>query len=383
MPQCPTVNIGISASFMRSEATFRNAGISRVARQLVDALVRSAEPDERYHLFLHEGYAGSEGWDRLPQVTLHPIVPEPREKRALWEAFRAPRVARSLGIDVWFSTTHMLPLGRSLPRVPFVHDLIAVKYPELFGWKQALYLKWALKYACTRSTRVLTNSEATKVDIVATYGTSPDRIVVSGLGPGNVFARLDPASVSDEELQALGLPWNRFLLAIGTLEPRKNLSRLLQAMPLLADSDLGLAIAGGRGWKESAIFTQVQELGIGDRVAFLGYVEDADLSRLLARTEAFVFPSLYEGFGMPILEAMLAGAPVLASARPAMEEVGGNVARYFDPADPAAIASAISEVTSDPELVRSMREAGPIRAEQFTWQRAAAITRATLREVAR
>jgi len=368
---------------MRSEASFRNAGISRVPRQLVDALVRSAEPDERYHLFLHEGYAGSEGWDRLPQVTLHPIVPEQREKRALWEALRAPRVARSLGIDVWFSTTHMLPLGRSLPRVPFVHDLIAVKYPELFGWKQALYLKWALKYACTRSSRVLTNSEATRADIVATYGTSPDRIVVSGLGPGNVVARVDPASVSDQDLHALGLPWERFLLAIGTLEPRKNLDRLIEAMPLLADPGLGLAIAGGRGWKESVIFTQVQRLGIADRIVFLGYVEDADLARLLARTEAFVFPSLYEGFGMPILEAMLAGAPVLASARPAMEEVGGAAARYFDPTSPSSIAAAIGEVTSDPGLVQSMQEAGPVRAERFTWERAAKITRATLRATAR
>lgn len=367
---------------MRSEATYRNAGISRVARQMVDALVRSAESDERFHLFLHEGYAGDEGWGALPQVTLHAIVPEQREKRAVWEAFKAPKVARSLGIDVWFSTTHMLPVDRSLPRVPFVHDLIAVRYPELFGWKQALYLKWALRYACRRSTRILTNSESTKRDIVGTYGADASRIAVTGLGPGNVFARLDPRSVPDDALRLLGVPWNRFLLAIGTLEPRKNLGRLFEAMALLHDADLGLAIAGGRGWKESDLFRRVDQLGITDRIAFLGYVEDVDLAKLLARTEAFVFPSLYEGFGMPILEAMLAGAPVLASARPAMEEVGGDVAQYFDPTSPAAIADAVRDLVAHPEQARIMRDAGPVRAAKFTWSRAAAIARATLREAA-
>lgn len=370
------MKIGISASYMRSEQSAKNAGISRYTFAIVDALLARA-PEVHFEIFLHQGIEVPAAWQNRAGVACHPIVPESREKRGLWEHFRAAGTARRLGCDVWFSTSHMVPFQRSIPRVPFVHDLIALRYPELFGRKQAAYLRFALRYASTKTEGVLTNSEATKADIVSTFGVDPVRIGVTPLGPGNAIRRVMPRDVTDETLRRLGIPFDRYLLTLGTLEPRKNLARLIEAVALLPEG-LGLVVAGGKGWKESPIFERVAALGIADRVAFVGYVADGDLPAVFARCEAFVFPSMYEGFGMPVLEAMLAGAPVLASDRPAMREVGGDAARYFDPESTEAIAAAIAE----PRDREAMIERGLARSAGFTWEAAAQKTLAALERVA-
>lgn len=369
------MKVGISASYMRGEQSSRNAGISRYSRCILDALMAYA-PEVEFEVFLHEGYVLEPQWQSLPGVRFHPVVPEQREKRGIWEHFRAAGIAKRLGCDVWFSTSHMIPFQRRLPRVPFVHDLIAIRYPALFGRKQAAYLRFALRYASCKTEHVLTNSEATKTDIQSTFGVSPNRISVTPLGPGNEIHRVSPDSVSDDELRRMGVPFDRYLFALGTLEPRKNLARLFEALALLPPG-LGLAVAGGKGWKESPIMARLAEIGVEDRVAFLGYVADADLPKLFARCESFVFPSLYEGFGMPVLEAMLAGAPVIASDRPAMREVGGLAARYFDPESPSDMARAIQEGVDRESAVA----AGLEQAKSFTWEAAAEKTLGALKKV--
>lgn len=367
------MRVGVSASYMRGEQSARNAGISRYSRNILDALFAFA-PEVQFEVFVHEGYSMESSWER-PGVRFHAVVPESREKRAIWEHFKAARQARRFGCDVWFSTSHMIPFQRSLRRVPFVHDLIALRYPELFGRKQAAYLRFALRYACKKTDTVLTNSEATKSDILATFGVELGRVSVTPLGPGNPIERVDPASVSDTDLARLGVRSEPYFFTLGTLEPRKNLSRLFEGLAL---GSARLAVAGGKGWKDSPIYTRLGELGIEDRVTFLGYVRDEDLPLLFARCEAFVFPSLYEGFGMPILEAMLAGAPVLASDRPAMREVGGAAARFFDPESPEDIARALAlPFDRDAMIAEGFRQAS-----RFTWPAAAETTLNTLRAVA-
>jgi glycosyltransferase involved in cell wall biosynthesis len=189
---------------------------------------------------------------------------------------------------------------------------------------------------------------------------------------------VNPQTVSDDDLRRLGVPYDRYFFALGTLEPRKNLVMLFEALALLP-SDVCLAIAGGKGWKDSPIFARIEELGIAHRVAFLGYVPDADLPKLFARAEAFVFPSLYEGFGMPVLEAMLAGSPVLAADRPAMREVGGDAAQYFDPESPEDIARALHQPLDRTQMVHR----GLARAGTFTWETAATKTLDVLRSIAK
>jgi glycosyltransferase involved in cell wall biosynthesis len=370
------MRVGVSASYMRSEQSARNAGISRYSRNILDALFAHA-PDVEFEVFVHEGYSIEPAWKALPGVRFHAVVPEAREKRGIWEHFKAAGIARRLGCDVWFSTSHMIPFQRSLRRVPFVHDLIALRYPELFGRKQATYLRFALRYACKKTDHVLTNSEATKADICATFGVGAERLSVTPLGPGNPIARVDPSAVSDDALARLGLGPDPYYFTLGTLEPRKNLARLFEALALVERPSI-LAVAGGKGWKDSPIYARLEQLGIADRVRFLGYVADEDLPGLFARCEAFVFPSLYEGFGMPVLEAMLAGAPVLASDRPAMREVGGAAAVYFDPESATDIARALSTPLDREAMIAE----GLRQASRFTWPAAAQGTLNTLRAVA-
>ncbi len=369
------MRVGVSASYMRGEQSARNAGISRYSRNILDALLAHA-PEVEFEVFVHEGYSVESSWER-PGVRFHAVVPESREKRGIWEHFKAAGQARRLGCDVWFSTSHMIPFQRSLRRVPFVHDLIALRYPELFGRRQAAYLRFALRYACKKTDRVLTNSEATKADIHATFSVEDGRISVTPLGPGNPIQRVDPASVSEADLACFGLDGQPYFFTLGTLEPRKNLTRLFEALAL-AGGSARLAVAGGKGWRDSPIFARLGELGIEDRVRFLGYLPDEVLPGLFARCEAFVFPSLYEGFGMPVLEAMLAGAPVLASDRPAMREVGGPAALYFDPESSEDMARALA-LPLDRE---AMIAQGLQQAARFTWPAAAELTLNALLAVA-
>jgi glycosyltransferase involved in cell wall biosynthesis len=230
---------------------------------------------------------------------------------------------------------------------------------------------------------VLVNSETTKADVMHYAGVDGGKITVIPLGPGTDIKRRDPDSVSGSEVQ--DIPYPRFLFALGTLEPRKNLPLVFHAMAELRDQgklgDLGLAVAGGRGWKEAGIFTELERLKIDDRVTFLGYVPDERLSTLFARCEAFVFPTLIEGFGMPILEAMLAGAPVLTSGRGAMLEVGGDAVALFDPTSSEDLATCIyREVIQRREPREAWAERGSERAKLFTWQGAAERTMTILRE---
>jgi glycosyltransferase involved in cell wall biosynthesis len=360
---------------MWSEASYRNAGISRYTSSILEALFQHR--NHEFLVFTHDEYEPPDRWKALPNARFFPLVPNQRGKRALWEFFQSTKAIREHRCDVWFSTGHLIPFRSPAPRVAMIHDLIPILFPQFFEWEHAAFLRFALRNASTKAERVVTNSEATKADIVRLYGVRPDRITVTPLGPGNVIRPVVSDGVGDERLREIGVPFPRFLFALGTLEPRKNLGRLFEALSILKRdgglNGLGLAVAGGKGWKESETFARIRELGVEEDVAFLGYVQDEDLPALFARCEAFVYPSLYEGFGMPVLEAMLAGAPVLTSDRVMMREVGGDVATYFAPESPEDIARAIREHLSGNNR-SSLVEAGFQRAEAFTWSRAATLT---------
>lgn len=378
--------IGIGAGYMRSEQSFRHAGISRYSLNLLDALFTN-HPDHRYEVFVNTNFEAPERWRSIPAVHIRPEVPDKTGGRALFEHFVGARRAARAGAKVWFSTSHLCPFSRRIPRVPTVHDIIAIKFPELFPPKMARYMRFALAYACRKADAVLVNSEATKADIVATFGVDPLRIQVVPHAAGNRLARVPASEVGDDALRALGIPFTRYLLAIGTVEPRKNLPRLFEAMAQLQrdgmHGDVGLVVGGGKGWKDSPIYDRLAELEIGDRVHFLGYVDDADLPKLYARCEAFVFPSLYEGFGAPLVEAMICGAPIVASRQAALTEVAADAGVYFDPLDPADIAQVVAGVLNDRSGRESRVAEGLRRAEFYTWPRVAKQTLEVLADVVR
>jgi glycosyltransferase involved in cell wall biosynthesis len=306
----------------------------------------------------------------------HEVPFSRRPQRVWWEYAKPPSEVAAHGLDVWFSMATGLPCRCAAKRVVMIHDLVPVLYPEFFKRRKAVYQRWALAYACRNADLVLTNSEATASDIRRVYGRQTP-IAVTPLGPGNDAPSLAPEGVSRDRLASLGVVHPRFLFTLGTLEPRKNLRRLIEALAVVrrrpSSADVGLVVAGAPGWRESGIGEFIAQLGLRDAVTFLGYVPDEDLPVLFAAAEAFVFPSLYEGFGIPVLEAMRAGAPVLSGDHAAMKEVGGDACRYFDATSVEAIAEAISRFFAAPES-RAMVARGFAQAQGFDWRKTVDLT---------
>ena len=361
------MRVGISATYASSEASFRNAGISRYIRKIVDGLLLLGGEDQ-YEVFTHSAFEPPESWGG---ATVRAVAPAGRVARTLWD-MRAP----SRGFDAWFSTGHVAPLSSRTPRVAMIHDLIPIRHPEYFSRSQAAFLNFQLRHTSRIAERVVTNSEFTKRDIVELAGVSPDKIVVAPLGLGNAVVPVAPYRLDGEA---------PFLFTLSTLEPRKNLARLVEAMALVRRDlpDLRLVVGGARGWKEGALFDTIQREGLESAVEFLGYVPDEDLAGLFARCAAFVYPSLYEGFGMPVLEAMAAGAPVLTSRGGAMEEVAGAAAAgYFDPTSAESVAGAIVDFVRGGADRPALAARSIARASGFTWENAARITHEAMRDVA-
>lgn len=269
---------------------------------------------------------------------------------------------------VYHSPYHALPPGRPAPRSLTVHDLIPVLHPEWFDDTRPF--QRALASVGPRD-HVFADSASTRADLLRVQGMHPDQVHVAYPGISSHFAPL-PREACRAELARLGLPPVRFLLAVGTLEPRKNLASLLEAFALLAarpeNADLHLVLTGARGWRNEVFDATLSRLGpLRSRVLATGFLADADLPVLYGACEAFVFPSLYEGFGLPIAEAMACGAAVACVDNSSQPEVAGEVAVLAaDPSAPA-VAAAVGTLLADPDL-HSRRARGPAQAARFTWR---------------
>jgi glycosyltransferase involved in cell wall biosynthesis len=292
-----------------------------------------------------------------------------------------------LGGQRWSFSPSFRPPCQFIPSLPFVrrsvmiHDLFPLTHPTYFDDRTRAYFERVLPYACTRAELLFANSESTKSEILRLFGGSPERIVVTPLGPGNVIEPLPYGAVTREDLVRIGVPFERYFFTLSTIEPRKNLPRLIQGLALLRENpeyaDVGLAVGGGKGWLFEEVFAEVERLGLGDAVTFLGYVASEDLPALFGRCEAYVCASVTEGFGMPVLEAMIAGAPVVTSQGGALPEVGGDAVLYFDPEDPAAIAEGLRRALAADREMLSRRSLE--RARLFSWKKTAQATLDALR----
>ncbi|HHH42026.1 MAG TPA: glycosyltransferase family 1 protein, partial [Chloroflexi bacterium] len=272
-----------------------------------------------------------------------------------------------------FVPAHVLPLWTRPPALVTVHDLGYRYFPEAHPLGQRWYLEWSTRHNARRATIILADSEATRADLIRHYGTDPDRIVVAypGLDPTLAPAR-DPQRIA-RTLARYGIR-RPYLLYLGTLQPRKNLVRLVEAFARLQsrldpdDRGLSLVLAGRRGWLYDGLFRRVRTLGLEGRVLFPGYVDDADKAALLSGALAFVFPSLYEGFGFPVLEAQVCGTPVVCSDRSSLPEVAGDAALLVDPMDVEALAAALYRVVTEPGLRATLIERGWANVRRFSWE---------------
>lgn len=356
--------IGIDASRVRAEGI---TGTERYARRVIEHLLQRPCP-YRFRLYWNTRSELPFPIDRA-EIS---VIPFPR----LWTHVRLAFELARHPVALLFVPAHVRPLWCPVPAVVTVHDLGYRYEPQAHPLRQRLYLELGTWWSVRRARRVIAISHATANDLIRFYRVAPERIAVI---PHGVDAQFFPRS--PQECAAVrhryGLQ-RPYLLHVGTLQPRKNLVRLVQAFELLArhDSELELVLVGKRGWLADPIERAITESPFRERIHWLGHVDDRDLPALYSAAEAFVFPSLYEGFGLPVLEAMACGTPVVASQRGALKEIAGP-ALVCDPLDPGNIAEAIA-AARQPHLKIALSESGRAHAAQFSWERTAEETLAVL-----
>ena len=281
-----------------------------------------------------------------------------RPARILWEQIILPFEAARYRLDVLFNPGFTAPVFSPCRQVTVFHDLQHKRHPEYFRWFDLPFWRLLLWTAAHRSHRLIAVSEATRADLLRFYGIAKERIAVIAHGVEPAFSRLDRSHTES------------YLLCVSTLHPHKNLPRLIRAYGR-KKRDFRLILAGMRGFHAESIERLIGEMGLRDSVEITGWVPREELLALYERARAFVYPSLFEGFGMPVLEAMAAGIPVACSDIPPLREVAGAAALFFDPLQEDAIESAIERVMTDAPLREQLATDGRERAREFTWRRSA------------
>jgi glycosyltransferase involved in cell wall biosynthesis len=297
----------------------------------------------------------------------------------VWHRARLPLPVNWLTgpIDLFHSPDFTLPpVRRGTRTLLTVHDLSFIRDPESATPVLRHYLNAVVPRSVARADHVLADSQATRADLVELYRTPAEKISVLYSGVHESFRPVtDPATLAAVRAR-YGLGDAPFVLAVGTLQPRKNYVRLIQAFAAISNlqpltSNLHLVIAGGKGWRYDAIFAEVEKLGLRDRVLFPGFVADADLPALYSAARVLAYPSIYEGFGLPMLEAMACGTPVVTSTASCMPEVAGDAALLVPPTDVDALAAALDRALTDEALRADLIAKGRARARQFSWAKSA------------
>ncbi|MFL5971697.1 MAG: glycosyltransferase family 4 protein [Gaiellaceae bacterium] len=286
--------------------------------------------------------------------------------------FQLPMHARRLRLDVLHCPAPLAPFRSSVPTVITLHDVLGFDHPEWFTRALALQWRLVLSPPLRRASCVLVPSTHTRDRLVARLGLDEERIRLVPLG---VDPRFTPGEAPDGLLERLGLE-GPFILTVGTLQPRKNVESAVRAFERLVAAGAGqrLAIVGGRGWRHDALAELIRQSPSADRIVMTGRVRDDDLVGLYRAADCFVFPSRYEGFGFPPLEAMACDTPVISSDRTSLPEVVGDAALLVDPDDVDAIERALTGLLSAPELRAELVERGRRRVAAFTWSRCAELT---------
>ncbi len=350
------------------------AGAGVYTSQLVRALA-NAETRHELVVFARPGlFDGLAGERRLRVI---PIEPSSRATRFAWEQTSLPLLLRRLRIDVLHSPHHHTPVAAALPLgvrpklVVTMHDVTFLLLPERYPLARRLYMQAVTRASARVADAIITPSQTVRRDVIEHLGVPPQRVVAIPEAAGEIY-REAPRMQIEEVRARYGLP-ERYALSVGSLEPGKNRARLFRACALLYGKgiDCTIVVAGQPAWQYEADYDLVRELGLTGRVIFLGYVPDQDMPALYSGATLLAFPSLYEGFGLPVLEAMACGAPVVTSAVSATAEIAGDAALLVDPQDTNAIAAATERLLCDDGLRADLRQRGLARARQFSWEQTA------------
>ena len=362
-------------------ALTQGGGIGRYTRELIAALTRES-PGYTYKLFSARPPASLPVPDSLPAAPNIIHRPAPIDERwlyRLWYRARLPLPVQTfLGrIDLFHSPDFVLPpVMGSIPTILTVHDLSFLHYPETVPDTLVNYLNRTVPWSVERAQAVLADSLSTKRDLQAMWSVPEEKITVLYSGVNERFKPVTDAVTLAAVRERLGLGGAPFVLAVGTVQPRKNYPFLIRAFrPVAERFPHSLVIAGGRGWLSEEIPAEIERQGLAGRVFLAGFVDDADLPALYSAADILAFPSLYEGFGLPLLEAMACGTPVISSNASSLPEVArsgeSEAAILISPHDEAAWSDAMIRLLSDPELRGRLIAAGYEQVGRFSWAAAA------------
>lgn len=359
------MRIAISGFLFTTEPGKRYAGVGRNMARVLEEIVRK-DRGNTYEIFVNAKVELEPSWESCPWITWHKVEIKGVAHRLLWEHFLVGRHASKLGCDLVHSLFANLPYACRLPMTTMVHDAFPRTHSQWYTTRNRLILDWMTATGCRLASHVLTVSEFAKTELNRAYGTPLEKVSVCYNGPGNDVRQLlenESNSVSREGLPDLEVP---FLFTVSTLEPRKNLAGLIRAFESVPD--IKLYVAGAKGWLNSELAQVVENSQAKDRIVFLGYVSDEQLNLLLNKCKLFALVSFVEGFGIPVLEAMIAGAPVVTSKTSSLPEVAGEWAYYCDPEDPISIAEALLLALGNEEELKGKAVGGKDFATQFTWE---------------
>lgn len=369
-----------------SPAIHQKAGLGRYARSLAEQLVTQDRANQYVAFAYGRFHSGAlpQSLAALPRLNV-PLDPRPW-RMGVWAAHALNLgMERALpSVDLFHATEHLLPRFKNIKTVFTLHDLIFQFFPEYHLPLNRWFLVRAMPHFLQSADAIIAVSKCTKRDAVRIYHLPPEKITViyEGVNP-NLKPEMNTERIAAaREKYAHHQP---FLFFVSTIEPRKNIVALVDALKVLHARGFPhrLLIAGRKGWLYQATFDHIKQTGMEPFVEFLDYVPDHDLPALFAACDAFVFPSLYEGFGLPPLEAMACGAPVIASNASSLPEILGDAALLVDPRDVGAIADATEHMITSPSLRDELRAKGFAQAAKYSWERAAQQTLQVYEKVSR
>lgn len=353
------MKIGIDARPTQGRFT----GDATYWRGLIEGLSR-LESDDRFVLYLDA---------RLPDPKIPACASFQLRKLyaptwRIWSALTFPSAMREDGVQI-AHVQYTIPPLMPCPVITSIHDISFKRHPEFFRLQNRLILDMGVRYSAKKAARILAISECTKKEILSLYHMPESRVDIVYPGVDAQFVPIDREAARATVRKKYGIS-QPFVLTVGVIQPRKNLPRLLEGFAqfkLQHESDHKLVIVGKYGWKESNLLRRIDELGIGDEVIITGYAPYGDLPLFYNAADVFVYPSVYEGFGLPPLEAMACGTPVITGNRSSLPEVVGEAGIMVDPYDPDAFADAVWKVSSSESLREEMSANGLIQAQKFSW----------------
>ncbi len=363
------MKIGLNAHLLSDQSGYRTAGIHSYIAHLLRHMPAQAPADWRFQAMV--GASSRASFDGV-SMSRSRFDTSSSWRRILWEQVFQARQLRQF--DLYHAMAFVAPLYLKAPMVVTVYDLSFLLFPGRLSAARRWYLRNFTALTCRRALRVLAISRSTAKDLTRLLGVNPDNIDVTPLGYDRSVFRPLPATTIDQFAARQGLP-ARFWLFVGTLEPRKNLTMLLQAYARLPRSQrLPLLLVGGKGWMTDDVFATIEREGLQDNVRHVGFVPAAELPLWYNSAEAFLYPSLYEGFGLPVLEAMACGAPVVTADVSSLPEVAGDAGLCLPPQDTEPWTAALVNIKRDLDWRAEARERGLDRARRFSWERTAALT---------